>query len=42
MKSKIEKWYAMGLWTEAMVENAVTKGVLTAEEALEITGREEE
>ena len=40
MKLKIEKWYAMGLWTEAMVASAVTKGVLTAEEAFAITHRE--
>ena len=36
MKNKIEKWYRMGLWTEAMVWDAVEKGVLTKEEADEI------
>lgn len=36
MKEKIEKWYKQGLWTAAMVQNAVSKGVLTAEEAAEI------
>ena len=36
MKEKIEKWYKQGLWTSAMVQNAVSKGVLTAEEAAEI------
>lgn len=38
MKDKIKKWYDMGLWTEAMVWNAVDKGVLTKEEAEEIIG----
>ena len=36
MKDKIKKWYKMGLWTAEMVQNAVTKGKLTAEEAAEI------
>ena len=36
MKEKIEKWYRQGLWTKAMVQNAVTKGKLTADEAAEI------
>lgn len=36
MKEKIAKWYKQGLWTEAMVQNAVKKGVLTADEASEI------
>ena len=36
MKNKIEKWYHMGLWTEAMVMDAVKKGILTEEEASEI------
>lgn len=38
MSEKIKKWYAQGLWTAAMVEQAVTKGVLTAAEAADITG----
>ena len=38
MKEKIAKWYKQGLWTEAMVQNAVTKGKLTADEAAEILG----
>lgn len=33
MKGKIIKWYKQGLWTEAMVQKAVQKGVLTEEEA---------
>lgn len=36
MKERIKKWYKMGLWTAAMVQNAVNKGKLTAEEAAEI------
>ncbi len=36
MKEKIKAWYRMGLWTAAMVENAVVKGVLTKAESEEI------
>ena len=36
MKEKIAKWYRHGLWTAQMVQNAVTKGKLTEEEAEEI------
>ena len=36
MYERIKKWYKQGLWTEAMVNNAVTKGVITADEAAEI------
>lgn len=36
MKEKIAKWYKQGLWTAKMVQNAVTKGKLTEEEAEEI------
>lgn len=32
MFDKIKKWYQQGLWTEAMVANAVAKNVLTQEE----------
>lgn len=38
MKAKIAKWYKQGLWSAAMVKNAVSKGVLTPEDYLEITG----
>ena len=38
MKDKIEKWYKQGLWTEEMVNQAAEKGVITAEEAEDITG----
>ena len=36
MKEKIVKWYRQGLWTKAMVKNAVKKGVLTAEDYAKI------
>ena len=36
MKEKIMKWYKQGLWTKQMVQNAVSKGVLTEDEANEI------
>lgn len=36
MKEKITLWYAQGLWTAEMVQNAVQKNVLTQEEADEI------
>lgn len=36
MKDKIMKWFKLGLWTEDMVKNAVSKNVLTEEEANEI------
>ena len=36
MKEKIAKWYKQGLWTAKMVQDAVTKEKLTAEEAEEI------
>lgn len=39
MFEKIKKWYKQGLWSEAMVQNAVEKGKITAEQAAEILGR---
>lgn len=36
MKDKIALWYAQGLWTSDMVQNAVKKKVLTQDEADEI------
>ena len=42
MYEKIKKWYQMGLWTEAMVRNAVKKGVITREQADEILGTDGE
>ena len=41
MFEKIKKWYLMNLWTEEMVQNAVKKGVLSADEASEILHLEE-
>lgn len=38
MKEKIAKWYRQGLWTKAMVKNAVKKGVLTDGDFTEIVG----
>ena len=35
MKENIAQWYKQGLWTAQMVQNAVTKGKLTADEAEE-------
>lgn len=40
MKAKIEKWYKQGLWSKEMVQNAVNKGVITAEDYKEIVGDE--
>lgn len=39
MYEKINKWYKQGLWTEEMVQNAVTKGILTTDEANEILNK---
>ena len=36
MYEKIKRWYQQGLWDEEKVQNAVKKGVLTADEAAEI------
>lgn len=36
MKEKIAKWYKLGLWTEKMVQDAVVKGRITEDEAVEI------
>lgn len=41
MKEKILKWYNMGLWTEKMIQDAVNKNILTANEANEILNKEE-
>ena len=39
MKEKIKKWYRQGLWLAAMVQDAVQKGILTAEDVSEIMKR---
>lgn len=36
MKDRIKRWYKLGLWSAAMVQDAVNKGVLTENEAAEI------
>lgn len=38
MFAKIKKWYEDGLWTKAMVTNAVVKGKITAEQYEIIVG----
>lgn len=38
MFEKIKKWYDEGLWTKAMVRNAVKKGKITEEQYFEIVG----
>lgn len=38
MFEKIKYWYDKGLWTVAMLQNAVRKGVLTQEQYDEIVG----
>lgn len=38
MKDKIALWYKQGLWTSEMVQAAVSKHILTAEDYQEITG----
>ena len=42
MKEKIAKWYKQGLWTAQMVQDAVTKKKLTADEAEEILSADTE
>lgn len=37
MFEKIKKWYKQGLWTITMVYNAANKGVISFEQAKEIT-----
>ena len=38
MFEKIKKWYNQGLWSEAMVRNAVEKGIISEEQFAEIVG----
>lgn len=40
-KEKVARWYKQGLWTTAMVQKAVEKGGLTAEQASDILRKEE-
>ena len=37
-KEKIEAWYDVGLWSEAMVRSAESKGILTSADAAKILG----
>jgi len=32
MFERIKKWYVMGLWTQAQVQQAVDRGVITVEQ----------
>ena len=36
MFEKIKKWYKQGLWTKAMVQNALNKGIITQDQYAEI------
>ena len=38
MYNKIKKWYEQGLWSAEMVQDAVSKGILSQEQANEIIG----
>lgn len=38
MFEKIKRFYDLGLWTEEMVKNAVTKGIISESEYQEIVG----
>ena len=36
MYEKIKKWYKQGLWSKEMVQNALDKGIINAEQYKEI------
>ena len=36
MKDKIKRWYEQGLWSAAMVHDAVDKGIITEQEYRDI------
>lgn len=36
----VKKYFDLGIWSEAKVRNAVTKGWITAEEFKTITGKD--
>ena len=40
MFERIKKWYKQGLWDESKVQDAVKKGVITADQAAEILKEE--
>lgn len=35
----IKKYFTLGMWSERMVANAVKKGIITAQQFHEITGK---
>ena len=35
----IKKYFTLGMWSERMVANAVKKGIITAQQFNEITGK---
>lgn len=39
LKRNIPMWYRQGLWSASMVQDAVDKGILTADEAAEILAK---
>ena len=39
MFEKIKKWYAAGLWSEAMVKAALDKNYITKEQYTQIVGK---
>ena len=39
MYEKIKKYYESGVWNERRVRDAIAKGVITAEQFTEITGK---
>lgn len=41
MFEKIKKWYEMGLWNAAQVQQAVDKNIITQQQADEIAGGKE-
>lgn len=41
MLEKIKKFYKLGLWTEKMINDAVSKKVITSEEADKIINNKE-
>lgn len=40
MFEKIKRWYFLGLWSKQMMQDAVDRNVITAEEAKNITKEE--
>lgn len=38
MRDKIKRWYEQGLWSAAMVHDAVDKGIITEQDYQQIVG----